>query len=504
MATNPALGANARGALSSAAALILVALLIDDGTVGLLVGVIAFILIAYAMTTIPVRYSMMGLTFFAIGLPNPSEGQPTPWEPPFSIVGKALLNHLNTVDRGGALSAVPVSGMELFFFALFLIIQRRKSTRSPIDGDLIPIPYPLKRLAYASLAASGFTWMYGLAFGGDFGMSLWQVNAVIYLPIIFLLQQAGLRGPEDHQALARVFLGAAVYKCLLAVYVVSTAALPFDPQTGTSDPPYATSHSDSMLFSICVVMVIAPILEGAGRPAWRRAAWLLPILFAGMIANNRRLVWVQVAIVLVIIYLLSKENPLKRFIRRTLLFGVPVGAIYIDAGWNSSFGRFFKPVRMLRSVVDAETDSSSQWREFENLNIIATFRDNPLLGTGYGHPYKEVVVLPAVDYSLERYIPHNSFLGLWAYAGFLGFAGLTLLWIGGSYFALRVYRNGNDMSSRATAAACFAVLPIYLTQCWGDLGLGTWTGIFMMGTSMSVAGKLAVATGQWRDQIPSR
>lgn len=504
MANKHAIAKSARTALGTAALLVVMGELVGDGTFGLLVGLIAFGLVVYAMTRIPLRYSMMGLAFFATVLPNPSEGRPTPWEPPFTTTGQALLNHLNNLDRGGLLGLVPVSAMEILFGVLALIVLHRKRTKSRIDGDVPPTPKPLIQLAQLSLAASGLTWLVGLAFGGDFGMSLWQVNAVIYLPIVFLLMQAGFRGPQDHWALAKVYLVAAAYKCMLAFFVVNTIVLeaenPWDRK-----PAFGTAHADSMVFSLAFSIVIAPFLEGVER-RWRwLAAVMLPILILGTISNNRRLAWVQIAAVLFMVYLVSRESRIKRLIRRAALASTPLLIGYMMAGWDSQYGGFFKPVRIVRSVVDTEADvsGSSQWREFENVNIIATFRDNPLLGTGYGHPYKEVIVLPMVEYPLERYLPHNSLLGLWAYAGTVGFACLTMLWVAGVYFAMRAYHAAVKPSDRAAAIVSFGAVPIYLAQCFGDIGLLSWSGVYIMGASLAIAAKLAVVTGQWQ-AVPGR
>ena len=495
---------DARLAITTSVVVVTLAELVGDGVFGLLAGMTAFALVVYAMTRIPLRYSMLGLTFLAIVLPNPGEGQPTPWAPPFTVTGQALLNHLNTLDRSGILGIVPVSTMEIFLFVLFLILLRRRKTRSKIDGEVVPTPTPLIRLAQISLGTSMLTWIHGLAFGGDFSKSLWQVNAVIYLPIVFLLMQAGLRGPQDHWALARVFLVAAAYKCLLAVYVVENILLPEDSGVWNRRPAYGTAHADSMLFALSFVIILAPLLDRVDR-RWKRLVMvMLPILLLGTSANNRRLAWVQIAAVAFVLYIVSKETKIKRFVRRAVFVAVPLSLAYVAAGWNSAYGRFFKPVRLLRSVVDAKSDLSTQWRDFENVNIIATFRDNPVLGSGFGHPYQEVVVLPAIAYELERYIPHNSLLGLWAYAGYLGFAGMTLLWVAGIYYAMRAYHAATDPTLRAAAVVSFGAVPIYLGQCWGDLGLGTWTGVFIMGSALTVAGKLAVLTGQWQNAPRAR
>jgi O-antigen ligase len=165
------------------------------------------------------------------------------------------------------------------------------------------------------------------------------------------------------------------------------------------------------------------------------------------------------------------------------------------AGWNSEYGTLFKPVRMLRSVVDTKSDrtGSSFWRELENFNLVETLRHHPIFGTGYGHGFEEVVQLPAVGYTLERYCPHNSILGLWAYCGYVGFLGTVLLWIAGTFYAMRAYRHSEDPTIRAASLASLVGILVYTMHCWGDLGLGTWTGVFTAGASIAIAGKCAEA-----------
>jgi len=59
-------------------------------------------------------------------------------------------------------------------------------------------------------------------------------------------------------------------------------------------------------------------------------------------------------------------------------------------------------------------DASTRWRDWENYDLVVTFKQNPLFGSGFGHPYVEAIKLPDItkSYELEPYIPHNSVLGL--------------------------------------------------------------------------------------------
>jgi hypothetical protein len=495
----------AKGAFAIAVVLTIIATLADDAVISLLLAPVIYLVVVFVMSRVPLRVSMLGLMFAALTIQDASDSSAAKFEPPFHGVGVLLFTHLNAVDRS-LFGWASFSGMDMFLIALFLIALSRRLNGSKLDrlGNL-GMPRPLTRLAYLSLLSTAWVWGLGMARGGDFRMSLWQLNRVMYLPVLFLLFSMSLRGPRDLGGLFKVILVAGVYKALLCFYVATTIVLPPDPLTGSTRPAWATSHQDSILFAVAFVSVLAVLLERAvPRRQLKWYALLLPILAAGTWANNRRMAWVQVALVFVFVYFISNpNNPVKRKITRTLYVLAPVIALYLAVGWNAG-SSIFKPVRMLRSVVDPQTDSSSLWRELENYDIIMTFRTSPLFGTGYGHEYLEIIQLPAVEYDLERYAPHNSILGLWAYCGLVGYATLTLLWVVGVYFALRTYRAAKEPSHRAAALVSFGTVLIYLIQCWGDLGLGTWIGVFTVAPALAIAGKLALASGQWGAQKPAQ
>ena len=128
-----------------------------------------------------------------------------------------------------------------------------------------------------------------------------------------------------------------------------------------------------------------------------------------------------------------------------------------------------------------------------------TFRQNPLLGVGYGHGYVELVKLPDISsvYALYRFIPHNGILGLWAYGGIVGFTALWTMLVAGIFFAARAYRFAIKEEDRIAALTSIAMIVIYTVHCYGDMGLGTWTGVFTVAPSLALASRLAVATGAW-------
>src|SRR6266545_157657 len=497
-------GAGVGGPFALAIVLTLLGLIVGDATFGMIVGVAVVLLIIYVMSKVPLRVSLMGLMFCAFTLENPNDlpaaGQ---WKSPLYGVGAVMLTHLNLVT---GIKALSFSGMDIAIVSLFVIALYRKTSGSKIDrAGRIATPEPLIRLAYVSLAGMAFVWMTGMLRGGDFSASLWQIDRVMYLPLLFLLFQMGLRGPKDHAALARVLLIAAVIRALLAIYIAMTVSIPPD-ETGNTSLPYQTSHHDSMTFAAAVVLLVALVMHRTARWTPRLALVLLPILISGMMVNNRRMVWVQIGMVFITLYFATPMNAAKRKIKKAALALSPVIAIYLSIGWSSK-SSVFKPVQTIRSVVEPATDASSMTREIENYDLIYTIRQHPILGTGYGNGYWEIIPLPPMSYPLERYCPHNSLLGLWVYAGYFGYTAMTLLWVAGVYFGLRAYHASKLPSDRAAAFMSFGAVLIYSIQCWGDMGLGSWIGVFTVAPALSIAGKLAVATGAWpsgqRSRAPS-
>jgi len=489
------LGADVKLTFGLAVVLSLIGIAIDNGAVGWLIALIVLPLLIYAMANAPLRSSLLVLMFCALTLENPSEmpaaGQ---WQSPLFMLGSLMLTHLKQTIGGSFF----FSGMDIMLACLGVITWLRHSSGNPIDRiGQFRTPRPMIKLAHLTLVGILFVWLVGKFRGGaDNSMAMWQIDRVMYVPLIFLLFSAGLRGPQDAPAIAKVILLAGTWRALQARYVMATLHLPPDPVTGEPAVPYATTHHDSMLFAWTTVLIVALLLHRYRNGSGKLALVLLPILISGMLANNRRLVWVQIIIVFITLYFMTGMSPVKRKIQRTLKLISPLIALYIAVGWGSGAG-VFKPVRIIRSAVDSKADSSTAWRDIENFDLLFTYRQFPIFGSGYGRGFWEVMPLPAVDYQLERFVPHNSILGLWCYCGLVGFTAITLLWVSGVYFGIRAYHAATSPRDKSAALVCFGAFLIHYLQCYGDMGLGSWTGVWMLAPSLAMAGKLAVTTGAW-------
>lgn len=487
---------DARAAALLAVALVVAACLIGEAALGWVVAPAVLTLLVYAAVRAPLRHSLLALTAAALTLENPNDapgwGQ---FHSPFYPVGAILLTHLNNAL---GVPGLPFSGMDVCLGVVAGVALARRGARSDVDArGRLATPRPLVLLSYASVAGTAYAFLLGMLRGGSFRFSLWQVEKVIYLPLLFLLFAEGLRGPRDHRALARVVLGAAALKAALALYIRETVLLPPAADGTPQEMPYATSHHDSMLFACASVILVAGLVERVGSRARRAFLLLMPLLVAGMIANNRRMVWVQIALVFVTLWFTLPETRVTRRVNRVFLALTPLLAVYLAIGWDQK-GGFWQPAATVRSVVDPASDSSTMWREMENYDLLYTIRQSPLFGTGYGFGFWEVIPLPSIGYELERYCPHNSILGLLCFAGLPGFAAMTMLWAGGVFFAMRAYHAATRPADRAAALAAYGAILVYVVQCWGDMGLGSFTGVFSVAPALAVAGKLATHTGAWK------
>jgi hypothetical protein len=467
------------------------AVIVGNGNIALAFVPAGCGLFVWVIYKAPLRLPALGLLAGALLLDTPADGfADGKWTTPWQILGTVLWAHLNTVVP---IKALFFSGIDLLLLLLAALGIYRSSTKQTIDSaGRTEVARPIGEIALLSLVGVLLCLLWGIATGGEFRFAIWQVSRLIYLPLIFFLMQAGLRGPQDNLAAGKVLLVSALLRAVAAV--VFRLLYP-----DIRVMAYATTHNDSILFACAFCMMLALLLERGSRKNLLLAGLTMPLLLWAMVANNRRLVWVEVLLTSVFFFALTPRNRVKRALARGATIAFVPFLLYLAVGWNSGGGGIFAPAKTIRSMLDSKSDRSTEWRDWENFNLIFTLGQHPVLGTGFGHPYDEVVVLDNVKdvYELEPYIPHNNILGIWAYCGWLGF---TLIWgvfVTGAYFTIRTYRFATRTIDRVAALSALGAQIIYLTQGYGDMGLGAWNGVFLVATSYAVVGKLSVATGAW-------
>ncbi len=433
---------------------------------------------------------MLVLLFLAWALEVPGDAfafglVETPWK----LVGSLLWAKLNLTLP---FSPLVMSGFDLLALLMFSVVVYRHHRGSSVDQTgWVDSAAPLRTFALLTVVAVLWMSAYGIARGGSVRFVLWQSTRWIYLPVVYALMNQAIRGPGDAVMVGRVVLGVGLFRAIEAI--VLRMMFP-----SVDVLPHATTHGDSVLWATCVAILGATVLEIPRKKTLALAAALLPIFAWAIQANNRRLIWAELGMVLIFFWMVTPWRPLKRRIARRLVRGALPLALYAVVGWNTPSVVFW-PVQKVRSLGDSSANTSTLWRDLEIYNLVYTYSQNPLLGSGFGHPFIEKVKLPDVTgfYELEPYVPHNSVLGLWAFGGLVGFTLIWALFPVGFFFTVRAYRWARTGAERVTALAAGAVQICYLMQGYGDLGFGHWGSVFTVAVGYALVGKICVANGGW-------
>jgi hypothetical protein len=186
---------------------------------------------------------------------------------------------------------------------------------------------------------------------------------------------------------------------------------------------------------------------------------------------------------------------------------LPFFPLYLTVGWQNPTG-IFGIVGIFKSLVEGENLAKGQldYRDIENINVVHTWEQHPLLGTGWGHPFIELIELPDISHAFADYLyfPHNSVLGMFQAGGVVGFSGLWA-WIPvGIFLAARAYHRAHEPEYRAGGLVALSVFVAYINQCFGDMGNISWMGALLAAMALTCASKLALYTGAWPVAQPRR
>jgi len=442
-------------------------------------AVLPGLLLVVGYAALRLSSTQLVIVFFLVGLlvPNPRERPMMGlWHSPLYAPGAF---YFDTLERVG-LPGVKLFGFELVLLLLVSLLAIRRLASPPAARGAAPIP-PLVVWAGSAAWMSVVAWeLWGILRGGNVSFSLLQCRAMAYVAPLTFLAAGFVRTRRAWDAVLRAIVVIASVRASLAVWFwfrVLRHGVKGDVSAGSGT--YASTHSDTILFVTAIGLCLYLLFD---EDSWlRRAAPLgaMAIIAAGMVVNNRRIAFVGLVIGTGLLFLLMRGR-LRRSIARVGIVLTPVLALYVLVGWSSS-GGWAAPVRALHSVI-SKNDSSSLSREIENYNLMATLGLHPVTGSGFGHPYYEAI--RAVDLSsifeAFRYVPHNSIL--WQ-MGAMGPVGFFLFWSLASvclFLAARGVRFGLGRAEKRYATAALFATTIYVLQAYGDMGLQSWLGTFLL------------------------
>ena len=231
-------------------------------------------------------------------------------------------------------------------------------------------------------------------------------------------------------------------------------------------------------------------------------AIIAPILVAGLIANDRRLAWVELSVGVILLLVMNPRNWVTRRLIRTTVVLSPILVVYIGVGWFSA-SPVFGPVKTLRGVIspersDGSIDRSTLFRDVENYNLIYTFTRSPFIGKGFGHAFDTAVANDDMSGFKEYpFLPHNSLLGLMGFAGGLGIMGLLAPLIVGLFLAARANGMAQTPEHRWRRRSSSGISVPSSCTC-GETSASPSRPPFSLSARRWPSRLSAVSTGAWR------
>ncbi len=272
-------------------------------------------------------------------------------------------------------------------------------------------------LFFLSLA---FAFLNGLRGGGDFLVALWEVRALFYLCLMYVLVPQILNTRRQVNILFWIFIIGITFKAIQGV-------LRF-VDLGFTTGGYAvlTNHEDAAFMVTLFMLLIGLLLYNIdGKQRKWLLMFLVPLLL-GFYVAQRRASYASLLVCLTALILFLPALKRRQFLK--LFLPVLAGAlIYGFVFWNDT-GTLGRPVQMIKSGIvapDKQTQfqdySSNLYRDNENYNLAQTVVNNPVLGIGFGKKYDQPISLVSIRFPLRDYIPHNQIYWVLVKMGAVGF-----------------------------------------------------------------------------------
>ena len=388
------------------------------------------------------------------------------------------------------------SVLDLLLVFLLVVMLLRRGGDDKLRANYAPVPPALKLYAWIFFLGIFSQIVYGILRGGDFKSALWQFHILLWVgPMMYFFQRA-LRGRQDIILIAWAIFLSCYLKIILALFVYVLVAVP--ALASGLKPEYLTTHGDTELYVTALLMVLLFFLHKRTAVSWILTATLLPLLVTIIILNERRIAWICLIGGLVTAFALYPTSRLKAQLVKVMTVMGPILVGYVAVGANIKSGPF-KPAAKSASLFE-KNDASTYYGDYENYNLIDTFKPNPVLGSGFGHEFVESIKLDDISqfFALMKYIPHNSVLWLLSIGGIIGFVIIWLHMPVGVYFAARTIRAPASWPlDRAACMVCISVVITRMLLLFGDMGATRWLGWTLYAVASTMAGKLAVQSDAW-------
>ncbi len=360
------------------------------------------------------------------------------------------------------------------------------------DFHLRAIPVWMPYILF--LGSLVFAFLYGMRGGGDFLIALWEIRALLYLCLMYLIVPQIIQTREQ----IMVVMWIAIFG--IAIKAFQGVARFVDLGFTTGGFAVLTNHEDPVFMVLLFILLIGFLVFNVKHPQrYWMLLLLLPLIF-GFYTGMRRASYASFMVCIAAVVVLLPVAKRWTFAKYALpILGVIL--VYSAVFWNSS-GALARPVQMIKSGFETpnkETNfrdySSNLYREYENYNLARTVANNPLIGIGFGKRYEQPIPLVNIRFTLRDYIPHNQILWVLIKMGGLGFLAFWLFFNSFAAKSAMVFTKLQDPYLKAVALVVAVAVINQLVVSYFDLQLTYYRNMLFLGVLMGLLPALeAIAT----------
>jgi O-antigen ligase len=312
---------------------------------------------------------------------------------------------------------------ELFMLLVVLIWVIKGIAQRTLHFDPGSLMWPLG--LYCGMVL--FAELYGLASGGDFRISLWEIRSQAYMLIAYIL---ACNLVDKRRAMDILLWSLVVGAGIKGIQ--GTWRLFISLHGSVASVEALFPHEQSYFFNAFLCYLPISLLYGGSPRLKKVMVALLPFVIIASLANQRRAAILALVVALfVIIAITAATQPARRgvIVRIVTILALILPPYY--AYYSTKSGLIAQPARSIASAFspDPRDASSNNYRINEDKDILATMKSSPIFGYGFGKPMLTPYSLADIStiYIFWNIMPHDSILWVWMRMGTIGYLFFWLL-----------------------------------------------------------------------------
>jgi O-antigen ligase len=407
----------------------------------------------------------------------------------------------NLNNSSSALHGVPITPAELVMLAAILIWLASSISKRSLELPRGPLVKAYVAYVVVVLGAE----VQGLAGGGSFLISLWELRPQAYALITFLLAATLVRTRADLLRLAAIFFAVVTFKGFIADYRYIITL-----HRNLSGVESIMAHEESYFFALFLVAALGIVLWSKDKRLRLVTIALAMVIGLGLMANHRRagILALTVGVALFVVLAVRFDAANRRRLMNWTVISVIVAGAFLIAFWDHQSGLIGEIVRPFHSIYqpDSRDYLSNVYRQAEDANLLLTFKTSPIFGIGFGRPMLYAFHMADISYiyPLWNYIPHNTLfwigmrMGIVGFVTFFGLLGIACLQ------AFRVARDTRDVFLRGVAIFAVAAIGMELAVGYLDLQLDSYRNLIFLGALLGVLYRLPALATPNPNPVPPR